>query len=156
MGIPVGYQLHISSWENDGDSRKTKIIEGLTEEDVKFYLDIAKNFTSRNNHWDKKDYPTYGNGGIKNEDLARIVKEALIAHPNISQPVRDEWTPEPEAIEVDDGADWYFEALTEFILGYPDYEGYWDQVNFCRVFDSFKVFYIPAQAEEVTDKFKVQ
>lgn len=45
--IPAGYQLHVESWENDGDNYKTQIMNGLTLADVNFLLDVGKPFTRR-------------------------------------------------------------------------------------------------------------
>lgn len=43
--IPAGYRVTITSWENDGDNYNTKILEGLTVQQAKFYVDFAKLFT---------------------------------------------------------------------------------------------------------------
>lgn len=42
--IPAGYQIQITSWENDADNYNTKILSGLTKEDAKFYIEFAKLF----------------------------------------------------------------------------------------------------------------
>lgn len=43
--IKAGYRVTITSWENDADNYNTKIIEGLTLDQAKFYVDFAKLFT---------------------------------------------------------------------------------------------------------------
>ena len=39
--IPSGYQIVVTSWENDADNYNTETISGLTLEQVMFYKDIA-------------------------------------------------------------------------------------------------------------------
>ena len=40
--IPAGYRLTIISWENDADNYDTVILEGLTEEQCAFNVDLCK------------------------------------------------------------------------------------------------------------------
>ena len=40
--IPKGYRLTIDSWENDGDLSKTVIIDGLSENEINYYVEICK------------------------------------------------------------------------------------------------------------------
>lgn len=142
MDIPVGYQLHITTWENDLDLRATKIISGLTEENVRFYLEIAQSFRSRN-----ASPNGLGNGSVSSNRLILLIETALDNHPNITPLCREKW------VEVLDQPDWLYEQLTEEILGTPcdfyseNYE------NFCRVFEKAEVFYYPADVVDVTQKF---
>ena len=39
--IPKGYRLTISSWENDLDSPRTEVLEGLSEEQVREYVALC-------------------------------------------------------------------------------------------------------------------
>ena len=39
--IPAGYQLSVVSWENDGDHYNTEVMNGLSEEEVKFLVEIC-------------------------------------------------------------------------------------------------------------------
>lgn len=142
--IPAGYQLHITTWENDGDSYKTKILNGLKKEDVDFYLSIVKNFTSKNDHRRRG----YGNGSINEKDLENIISNALATSPHLSKDIRDVWDAIPE--NPDYKSDWNYESLTE-LLGTPEQ---YDDLYFCRVFESFKVYYIPTHINEVTSEFK--
>ena len=52
-----GYMLRITSWENDGDDYRTVEHQGLTLEEVKFYVEVANLFKSCND-WKK---PGFGN-----------------------------------------------------------------------------------------------
>lgn len=55
--IPAGYQIQITSWENDADHYNTVIKSGLTKDTAKFLLRFAELFKSANNHRD----PGFGN-----------------------------------------------------------------------------------------------
>lgn len=44
--IKKGYQLHITTWENDADHYKTKVISGLDVYDCKFIIELCSLFTS--------------------------------------------------------------------------------------------------------------
>ena len=55
--IPAGYQIQITSWENDADHYNTVIKSGLTKDTAKFLLRFAELFKSANNHQD----PGFGN-----------------------------------------------------------------------------------------------
>lgn len=146
--IPAGYQLHIKTWENDGDARKTKVISGLEKEEVEFFIEIAKRFASRNS-----PEKGIGNGSATGDQLKEIVKTALDNHPHISDELRND-------VEscFDDEDLWdahLYEYITDRILGFPENEIYRsDFENFCRVYDSHKVYYYPQAVEEVTEKFK--
>lgn len=139
MDIPAGYQLHVTTWENDADAYNTEIFSGLTETDVKFLLSIAKKFVSKNNSRNG-----LGNGGVPSKKLLKVVNDALKKFPDVSQKIRDDFT-------VDEDTVW--EAITE-ILGYPVSEYYWEEENFCRVFDRYEVFLIETPIKDVSAQFK--
>lgn len=142
--ILPGYQLHITSWEGDADVYKTQIISGLTKPDVNFYLSMAKQFKSKNNH----PLCGLGNGAVSGPILTALVQRALDAHLDISPEVRDLWTIDPEYDECQT-----YETLCEMVLGNPENEHYHEFMFFCRVFASFKVFYFETPAENVTAEF---
>lgn len=145
--IPAGYQLYITTWENDADAYQTEIISGLAKEEVEFYLEIAKRFTSKNG-----TPKGLGNGSTTGEQLEEVVRTALANHPNISDELRDEVNS-----CFEDEEHWVshlYGFLTETILGSPVNDIYcYDYKNFCRVFDAFKVFYFPEAVQEVTSEF---
>lgn len=140
MSIPVGFQLHITTWENDADHYNTEIISGLTENDVRFLIDVASAFKSQNNH----DAPGLGNGTVAGDQLQELIREKLFSHPNISDKLKREWS------EVKDDEDYAYSILVDSLLGSPqeDYD-----MNFCRVFDSAQVFYFPEEVLDVTEDF---
>lgn len=139
--IPAGYQLHVTTWENDGDHYNTEIISGLTEADVRFLLDVAKQFGSRNS-----TTPGLGNGSVKGEQLVALLREKLADHPEISDDIKQVWS---EGSDEDIA----YDILTDLLLGTPQEEGYFDELYFCRVFDDFKVYYFPETIKDVTQSF---
>lgn len=42
--IKKGYQLRVTSWENDADNYNTVSLDGLSKEDVEFYINFIKVF----------------------------------------------------------------------------------------------------------------
>lgn len=130
MNIPTGYQVRISTWENDGDYRKTQVINGLSKEDVYFYQDLTKLFYSRH----RSEMKGFGNGSVDAEELIQRVTEILGAHPNISRATHDLWN-DPE---FPDSIDIIYDTLCECVLGYPEE---YDKPYFCRVFEKFEVLF---------------
>jgi hypothetical protein len=145
MNIPKGYQLRINTWENDLDSCDTNTISCLTAEDVKFYLHIARHFTSCNN---KK--PGLGNTNIKLDKLAKIINDALLAHPDISLEHNELWKQEGEG---EDDIECLFDILCDTLLGHQQYDGGY-KPYFCRVFDSYEVYFFETEVEDVSSHFK--
>lgn len=141
LAYPVGFQLHLTTWENDGDFYSDQVISGLTEADVSFYVDVAMLFTSKNN---RKNGDGMGNTENDPSYLLEVIQEKLEKHPNISEKTKKIWsTADEETIH---------ELLVEHILGETtDYEDY---DNFCRVFESFKVLEIREPVIDVTKQFK--
>ncbi len=142
--IQPGYQLHITSWENDADNYKTKIIQGLTKEDVQFYLHFLRHFYSQYSRHKDMIGPGFGNMERRKcpEAESIAITTAFEAFPPSSPELLDSvkqsiefWKNDPE-----DSCDWVLELL-----------GYW--YDKYRVFDSFEVYYIPAEIQNVTDKF---
>lgn len=150
MSIKKGYQLHITTWENDGDNYKTKVIDGLNKEDTQFYVELASLFTSRNNRANKG----FGNGGITEcgdeyhnpcmENVVQAISKVVADNPNASKEITDHY--------ISEDFDEVYECLVEDLLGYT--EQYYDEEYFCRVFESFKAYYFPQDVNEVTEEFK--
>jgi hypothetical protein len=134
--IPAGYQLSITSWENDGDNYKTKILYGLTREDVQFYLHFLKPFGEE-----------FGGEEIRTGDnCEQIAIESAWnkfppTSPDLVQDVTysiEFWKENPHQT-----CDWVYETI-----------GTDESGDFYRVFDSFKVHYIKTPIDDVTDKFR--
>ena len=147
MTIPSGYQLHINSWENDGDNCKTEIISGLTKEDVKFYLHFLSHFYSQSSTNENKIGRGFGNMNMgesrENEERTAIesaLKNCPPSSPDLIEQVKDSidgWNEDPYEVY-----DWVRETI-----------GYWDNDERYRVFDSFEVYYIPEDIPSVKYKF---
>lgn len=144
--IQPGYQLHITSWENDADNYRTEIIQGLTKEDVQFYLHFLRHFYSPYSRHKDMIGPGYGNMDINKckEAESIAITAAFEAFPpsspkllnNVKQSI-EFWKEQPE-----ESCDWVYETI-----------GRWVEYNRYRVFDSFEVYYIPEEIKNVTDEF---
>jgi hypothetical protein len=134
--IPSGYQLHITSWENDADNYKTKIISGLTKDDVQFYLHFLSLF--------EMDKP-YGNGSvIEYPDAEKIAVTNAYnkCRPTSPQLLEDVKNSIEHWKTSDDSCDWVYETIGTH--GYGD---------FYRVFFSCEVYLIRTPIPNVTEEF---
>lgn len=151
MRIPNGYQLHVTSWENDGDFYETTIRSGIkSEEDVRFLLALVQAFTSVNERT-----PGLGNEYIDDDSLINLITSLLQEHPGITASLRSSFTAWQEGSPLLDGeiADRYYEIVCG-LLGEPKEADYCDEGRFCRVFDSSEVYYLPDDIEDVTNQFR--
>jgi hypothetical protein len=165
LNIPAGWQIQITTWENDADDYQTNSVSGLQrKEDVYFYIDLASQFKDTN--YSKG----YGNKNQYASTIVFIVYETLAKNPNISSDVRLFWESEFDTITtgIEEDIEEFecegdineivgnrlYELLCDTILGYPVNDNYASQERFCRVFDKFKVFYYNEPMSEVTHLFK--
>jgi hypothetical protein len=130
--IPAGYQLHVTSWENDADNYKTEIVSGLTSEDVKYLLALLKNFGRKGKH---------GNENVGADVLLSIFTKTMEKHPDTSDEC-EKFCPLDER-EV--------HSVIEELLSAPS-EGY--DGDFVRYFESFEVYFVPHEIIDVSDQFK--
>lgn len=144
--VKPGYQLHITSWENDADNYRTVILSALTYEDVKFIIRVVEHFHSQ---WRTNSETSFkfGNTNIvryDSEDECKgylAIKEAYeYCKPSSSQLLADV----EAALEDKDDYDFIYEWI-----------GTWMEGEKYRVFDSVEVYYIPEEIENVTEKFEV-
>ena len=134
--IPSGYSLHIHSWENDGDNCRTKILSGLTKEDVQFYLHFLSYFKSNK---------PYGNRAIQDHPDAEKVaitnayEKCRPTSPQLLEDVED-------SIEhwktSDSSCDWAYVTI-----------GLHNNGDFYRVFDYCQVYLIRTPIPNVTEEF---
>ena len=135
--IPVGYQLQINTWENDGDNWNTDTLNGLTREDITFYLDICNLFAAEKTHQEG----WFGNGERDDENLKMFVErmaDVISRHPNISTNLKEDW----EIGNHDAICD-----LTQDLVGSCGDGEYW------RVFESAVVYYFPEEIQDITSQF---
>lgn len=135
MNIEAGYQLHITSWTNDGDSYNTTIHSGLIKEDVQFLLEVVRPFKSCHRGG------SFGNNDSCTEAIDDHILECFRNHKNLSSSKYAEWT--EEGLEESGG----LSDLAYDLVGRDEYCGW-------RVFESFKVFYFPNDLMEVSKEFK--
>ena len=92
-----------------------------------------------------------GNGGNTAEEILQSLQNAL----DICWPTSPELVETiQELLESEYSGDWAYDILCDMLLSYPVQECYMSEPHFTRVFESFKVFYIPVDIEQVTSKFK--
>lgn len=135
--IPSGYQLHIASWENDADHRKTKILSGLTKEDVQFYLHFLDHF--------KCHHSPYGNECIKHHPDAEkiaITNAYTKCRPTTPQLLDDVENSIEHWKTNNYSCDWVYETI-----------GFWGEGDFYRVFDYCEVYLIRTPIPNVTEEF---
>lgn len=138
LEIPTGYQLQVTTWENDADDYKTQKISGLSFNEVLFYIEFASKFVSIN-----AEVPGLGNDGHDDETLKEVLDEVMKNH---FLGMTLEKRLESPNFDV--------REFVTSILGSPVGYGY----KFCRVFNSYKVLYfdipVSIRAEDVTSAFK--
>lgn len=139
QSIPKGYALTFTTWENDADNYAEKVLYCRSKADVKFYLNLLNRFRSHHE------------GGLGNEDYetdqeVAAIEAAFNQSPPDSQELLDnikvtlsEWRDDPQFMEG------FFETWG---LDYG--------INKWRVFDSYKVHFIPKECPDCTAEFSVQ
>ena len=137
--IPAGYRLSVVSWENDGDNYRTEVLEGLTAEQVKFYVAVCKLFYSENGY-SRNDKTCFGN---MYEPSEAELQEAYAAVKQVAESFRGLVATE----ELDNAIEDPLDFIAKFISYSPDYT--------TRVFESCKVEYTPCAIilQDVTADF---
>ena len=129
--IKAGYQITITSWENDADNYKDVTIGGLTKDRVKYIIAMCSLFTS-NKHGNLYD--------VRHDSqevfLARLDMVAVAsAYTDVLEPNEIEYICEDPS-----------EYMNTFISNGTDYT--------FRVFDSYKVHLMPIDIADVTNEFE--
>jgi hypothetical protein len=149
--IHAGYRLSVTTWENDADNYKIKIVEGLTKPQVSFLVDVCNHMESAsnggfaNNQFGNLYEPTDGELELYSRYMLALAK----AHGYDCDPDQD----------YDDMYDLY-DAADEAIYELSGYElsdlGLTGDDFFTRVCESYTVEYIPQAVElqDVTADFK--
>lgn len=138
--IPAGYQLSITSWENDADNYNTITISGLTFEDVKFYLHFLSFFRSAYSYKGEGEY-------FGNRDIDECPEAYYIA---LSSAYENFPPSSPELlkciVEYMDNLDWCHDWASDII-------GSWNEGSSYRVYDSFEVHYFETSGKDVSQEF---
>lgn len=131
--ILAGYQLHITSYENDGDNYQTKIISSLSKADLLFYIDLANQF--------KGDL---GNDDVDEAIIVSTVNDCIARHSDMSIELATNWTE-----LCSDPGSLYWE-LNNNVIGSPS--EYYDYC-FCRRVEAINVYSVPLDIIDVTNSF---
>ena len=143
--IKKGYRIEFTSWENDGDSYKTNVVQGLeSEEEVRFYIKIANLFKSMNNP-ENKGFGNTFERDFDEKDLMSKLKNIYEKYGlNIDEGLKECFELMIEENQINYVTDW----IKDEILGYPE------NYDLCfRVLDSFCVYYVPNEIEDITERF---
>jgi hypothetical protein len=130
--IKPGFLLKVVSWENDADNYNTWEKDGLSENDVRFYILMAKLFASKYD-----DAGAFGNARIPRCGVPDPMTEALEAR--VAGFVANGGTVP---------ADWWGEDSLYDIIGI------WNEGENYRVYESHSVVEVPEPGlKDVTEKF---
>lgn len=137
--IPKGYQLHVTSWENDGDNYKTEVLSGIQDlNDVKFLVSVAKDLGGG----------LLGNTEVPDETIDFVVRNNMCLH-SISDEMRGRLTV-GEDYTLEERVDIYYDSLITDLLGWPcEYESMVGDCRFCRMYESHKIYFIPEDITEI-------
>lgn len=129
--IKSGYQITITSWENDGDNYNNVTLNGLTKDRVKYIIAICKLFTSR------------GHGNLY--DASHDSSEVSLARIDMAS-TASAYTDIVNSDELDHLFQEPADYMAQFLGSGEDYT--------FRVFDSYKVHYVPVDIADVTYDFQ--
>jgi len=140
MNIPSGYQVIVTSWENDLDHVKSTTTRGLNIEDTKAVIWLVSHF---------KRESTNSNTYVSEEFLVKLHNEFKAKFClSVSDQIRARFVcyeDDPEEIAI-----FFYDALAT-LLGYTvDYE---DEPYFMRVTMKVEVYYFPEEIKDVTSHF---
>lgn len=147
MKIQKGYNVIVESWENDGDSESTQIINCETLEEAAFLANLAKKFTSRSRGHvalepgvDIDSVKGYGNDSVNGETLKDIIKAVFDRYG--SEKLYSKYEYAMDDFRGDDFDNIALE-LTRDLLGCPSNDVYlFEFDNFCRVCESVEVYHV--------------
>lgn len=144
--IKPGFLLKITTWENDADAYNTVELPGLGEDEVKFFIEVAKLFYSRHSHLEKG----FGNSERGMDEVGPSIDEIVAKFKAEGLTVPKDWDKEQYEDKV-----WLERYEEDFYSDYLyDLIGSWNDGYYWRVFDDFQVFHVPSALENVTHKFK--
>ena len=80
MKLKKGYNIAVTSWENDGDYYNTKIIHTNSKSEVLFWRDWLELFSSKNTEGSKEDFGNSFYEDIDFDYLAELTAQILEKH----------------------------------------------------------------------------
>lgn len=143
--IYSGYLFEVISYEGDADYYATKRLDGLTESDVRFCVELMDNIKDRQEHERHGEL----NWVSLAEDVKVIADKYILEHPQLLHYFVFE---RPEVL-VEEGftfADYISEGVPELFLGYANP----DDGSTERTFDRFTVHLVPEDCQELTRAFR--
>lgn len=130
--IKKGYQLQVTSWENDADNYNTVSLDGLTKEDVEFYINFIKVFRELNLENRYNDPVTDEEANLFKEKISNIYNGII-----------------PEKFKE------WFDGYGETIVDVSsDILSYGEEFT-TRVYDSHNIYFFPEDVNDVTDHFDI-
>ena len=137
--IKAGYRITVDSYENDGDSSNTNSIDGLSELEAKFHVELLSLYTRKGGfgniyEFDDRVSPT--------EDDHSKACLAIVSKPEYQQFISDWYVKNPE---------YFAEAGDDIVFDYTGGDGEWAT----RLVESILVEYVPEEItlEDVTSQF---
>ena len=126
-GVPPGYMIECSSWENDGDHFKTRVIEGLTKESAQLKYDLLNAITNSGCE-NTYEYNEFELGPLKNAVLEVANKHGCV-------------------IDTELGWESFMWEEVRDLLGQAEF--------YIRCIDDVQIYYVPFDVEfpNVTDQF---
>lgn len=132
--IKPGYMLQIETWENDRDNYNTVTFTGLNKDEVEFYIRVASLFYSVNSK-----YQGFGNTSDEDEEIANEI-DSIIEEFKNNKSIPIDW--------LDTEDEYYVDCLNDLI-------GRWNEGEYWRVFDNYKVYEVPVVIKDVTEEFSL-
>ena len=136
------YSLKITTWENDGDNYSTHEIRSEDRGYIKFLIEIASLFYSKHSHYnDDKVYFGNADSALSGE-IYKAIDSLVHKYVRENVDVQD-WL---NGLECHD---WYWDLLYDEV-GIST----WNDGEYWRVFESFKVEILPSDVRDVAEEFK--
>ena len=134
MQIKAGFRLEVETWENDADNYRTEVLDGLTEAEVKFYVEVAKAHYSKNDPSKKGFGNMYEPDKEEEKEYTDAMRAIFRKHISVLNKIWDDF--EPSWIDEESFLDMVNNV--NYKLGLNGSEYY-----FTRVTDSIKVSHTP-------------
>ena len=161
--IAPGYQVHVGSYENDGDNTQINILSGLTLGEARLYVMLADSLSYSASN--KNEYQLNGNDENDYKELWRLWFAVRKRFPEeAAKIVPDDFFPTQEEYGawIDKGRKgWqckeakFHDAVSHCLTSLVGNagEGYWSFEGFFRCADSIEVYYVPVEVKNVSDEF---
>lgn len=141
--IPKGYQITFKTWENDADNYNTKVVEGLTEEQAKMFVEIAELHYSQHGYHSKGFGNMYEPCDKEIEEYKQAIEIVALKHFEVLKEYFG------EGLTIEDVFEWITQNIT-YEIGLSGTSEF-----YTRVLDSYSVVYVPEDVQllECTDQF---